>query len=313
MRFFWPIYLVSALVGTAGVYFVAPFARPYVPELFRLPKPAQQNARPASVPVTAPARVPDEAGESVRQPDATRPAEAAAQADNKSSEEMPPALNGIYLAQRGEKPGWGVTHQRTVFYTLEGVRAGSVEGGVMLDFRGTHSSSKGGMVECVLYEHGSPSAPLLVGVKDVFLFTGSFTKLSARQREAVQAYYALSGKIANRKTELLQASAVKNPFFDAYQNAHKALMAHIDRAQALVKQREQTTAEQDKVRLADELREMKVMETRIRAEYDAIHLKFRTWKQEHANEIAQPERDPSITLWTKQKTDLIAQMPGLAY
>ena len=309
MRFFWPIYLASALVGTAGVYFVAPFARPYVPELFRLPtKAAQPSARPASAPVAAPARVPDAAGESVRPP-----ADAAARADNTSSEETPPALNGIYLAQRGEKPGWGVTHQRTVFYTIEGVRAGSVEGGVLLDFRGTHSSSKGGMVECVLYEHGSPSAPLLVGVKDVFLFTGSFTKLSARQREAVQAYYALSGKIANRKTELLQASAVKNPFFDTYQNAHKALMAHIDRAQALVKQREQATAEQDKVRLADELREMKVMETRLRAEYDAIHLKFRTWKQEHANEIAQPERDPSIKLWTKQKTDLIAQMPGLAY
>lgn len=309
MRFFWPIYLVSALVGTAGVYFVAPFARPYVPELFRLPtKAAQPSARPASVPVTVPARVPDEAGESVRQP-----ADAATRADNTSSEEMPPALNSIYLAQRGEKPGWGVTHQRTVFYTLEGVRAGSVEGGVLLDFRGTHSSSKGGMVECVLYEHGSPSAPLLVGVKDVFLFTGSFTKLSARQREAVQTYYALSGKIANRKTELLQASAVKNPFFDTYQSAHKALMAHIDRAQTLVKQREQTTAEQDKVRLADELREMKVMETRLRAEYDAIHLKFRKWKQEHAAEIAQPERDPSIKQWTKQKTDLIAQMPGLAY
>jgi len=311
MRFFWPIYLLSSLAGTAGVYFVAPYARPYVPAFLKRTENAPQGISPSLVEKTVPAGTTERPVER-REPADPTTTDATAGMEGKPLEEMPPALNGIYLVQRGERPGWGVTHQRTVYYTLEGVRAGTVEGGVLLDFRGTRNSSKGGMVECVLYENGTPSAPLLVGVKDVFLFTGDVANLSTRQREALQSYYEINGKIVNRKNELLQAAAVKNPFFEAYQTAHKALMAHIDLAQALLKERDRAT-EQEKTRIEDRLREMKIDENKLRAEYDATHLKFRTWKQAHASEIAQPENDPAVKQWIRQKTDLIAQIPGLAY
>lgn len=237
---------------------------------------------------------------------------AAAEKSAGPDDDVPPALNGIYLAKRGEKPGWGVTHQRTTYYTLEGSRVGSVSGGVVLEYRNAHTSSKGGMVECLLYENGSPSAPLLVSTKDIYLFTGTFRKLSTRQIKDVQAYYALSGNIASRKNELLQDAAAKNPFFASYNAAHKALMAHIESAKELGEKRDRAT-EVEKMQLEDQLREMKIAETRLRAEYDAQLLKFRTWKQTHASEIAQPENDPGIKKWTQEMAALRPRIPGLAY
>lgn len=306
MRFFWPVYFVSLAAGTAAVYTAAPLARPYLSAFVRTEPPAPAPARPAASLKAAPARDPAAA----YQPAPEAPTEKAVPVA--AAEELPPALNGIYLAQRGEKPGWGVTHQRTTYYTLEGARVGTVEGGVLLEFRGTRTSSKGAMVECVLFEHGTPSAPLLVGVKDVFLFTGSHTKLSPRQAADLQAYYALNGKIANRKNELLQVAAAKNPFFAEYNAAHKALMAHIERAQELAARRDKAT-ELEKTRIEDQLREMKVAETQLRAAYDAKHLKFRTWKQDHANELGKPEDDAFVKQWSGQMAELRPRIPGLAY
>lgn len=310
MRFFWPIYLSSVIAGTAGVYFLAPLARPYVPAFLKRPESLQQpsvpGSRPAAVVKTVDVpRVQESLG--TTEPSSEPPVQL-----ETSSEELPPALNGIYLAQQGEKPGWGVTRHRTVYYTLTGTRVGTVEGGVLLDYQSMRTSSKGGMVECVLYENGSPSAPLLVGVKDVFLFTGSYGKLSPRQLTAVKTYYTLGGKISNRRNELLQAAAAKNPYFKEYQAAHQALMAQIDQAQALIAQRDKEQGAA-KTRLDEQLHEMKLHENKFRVQYEAIHLKFRTWKEQHAAELGKPEDDALVQQLTKEQQALIGDMPGLAY
>jgi len=315
MRFFWPIYFISAAAGTAIVYFAAPLARPYIPEFLKLPSSAQPGGEavppPALVMKTVTSRAPvvpftPDTATVTPAPEETAAKPAAA------AEELPPALHGIYLAQRNEKPGWGITHQRTVYYTLDGVRSGHVEGGVLIEFRSTRTSSKGGMVECLLHENGVSAAPVLVSVNDVYLFTGDFKKLSERQLSALRAYYALSGKIAMRKKELLQVSAEKNPFFAPYQAAYNTLMTHIESAKKVSGQREQAT-ELNKMRIEDQLREMKMTEARLRREYDAAHLKFRTWKDQHANEIAKPDEDPFVKQWAQQKAELIPRVPGLAY
>ena len=71
--------------------------------------------------------------------------------------------------------------------------------------------------------------------------------------------------------------------------------------------------ELEKTQLEDRLREMKIAETRLRMEYDAQLLKFRTWKQEHANEIAKPENDPDVKKWMQEMAALRPRIPGLAY
>ncbi len=314
MKFFWPIYFFAAVVGTAGVYLAAPLARPYVDAVFGTTEPAsvrdestpQGAAVLQAVPPSSPAQ---DSGADARARPGTGAAARPPLPDD--GDEAAPAMNGIYPVSRNEKPGWGITFQRTSYFGLDGARLGHVPGGVLLEYRDKRVASIGNMVECVLLENGTPSAPLLVSRKDVLLFTGSYTKLTARQRADLQAYYALSGKIGLRKTELLQAAAAKNPFFATYNQAYKSYMAHIDAAKALTEKRDHA-AEQDKTRLEDQLREMKVAETALRQEYDAIHAKFRLWKEQHTNEIAKAETDADVQKWSQEMKALRTRIPGLA-
>ena len=307
MKFFWPIYFLTAVAGTAGVYLTAPLARPYVETVLGKREkaltpdvPQGRGAPDAPASKTADPPLP-EAWESA-------PPRAAPGDDDDVSA---PAMNGIYLATRNDKPGWGITARRATCYGLDGARLGHVPGGVLLDYKDARVSSIGDMVECVLRESGTPSAPRLVSRKEVLLFTGSYTKLSAKQRADLQAYYALSGKVSLRKTELLQAAAAANPFFATYNQAYKAYMTHIEEAKALTGKRDRATG-LDKSRLEDQLREMKVAETSLRAQYDATHEKFRAWKDQHTNEIAKAENDPDVLKWTLEMQALRSSVPGLA-
>jgi hypothetical protein len=312
MRYFWPIYLVAAAAGTAGVYIAAPFARPYAPAFL---KPSPASAPDGSGPPPAPANPSEPRSAEPSAP--AVPAQTAAPAGSPPSQhatadELPPALHGIYLAQRGEKPSWGITRQQTVYYTLDGARVGTVDGGILIDFLGARTSSRGSMVECVLHAPNVPATPLLISLDDACLFIGDYRKLSANQTADLKTYYVFSDKIAQRKKELLQVSATKNPFFETYQARYKILMAHVDKAKELTVQRDKAM-DLERLRIEEQLSEMKVAENQIRREYQELHQKFKTWKEQHAGEIPQPENDPSIQQWTRQRAELISRIPGLAY
>ena len=298
MRHFWPIYLTTAIVGTAGVYIAAPLARPYIPDAVK------HMVQRAS------AQQPSEEAEPPRM--VTRPPAAAMANQDTVSDELPPALHGIYLARSDEKPGWGITRHQASYYLPSGTRVGHVDGGIVFSFQNTRTSSKGNMVECILYEDGIPATPMLVNTADILLFTGDYRQLSRNQLADLKLYYALGGKIATRKRELLQESAQKNPFFTKYQASYQTLMAHVEKAKELTVQRDKAM-DKERMRIEDKLSEMKVAEVQLRKDYDAIHQKFRAWKDLHANELTKPEDDPSVKQWAQQQTDLIPRVPGLAY
>jgi len=306
MKFFWPIYLSSLFVGTAGVYVAAPLARPYVAGSFSKTAASPQPSLPAAT-SAIPAALP-----SKQQPPVADipPSQPSLSGPNEGGDDAPPALHGIYPASRIDKPTWGVTHQRTSYYKPDGSRMGHVPGGTVLTFKETRSSSKGAMVACQFLTGDATNSVFLVSSKDVYLFTGLYTNLTSRQITALQAYYTLNSKIVLRRNELLQASASKNPFFAAFNAASAAYMANIDKAKELAAQRNRVT-EADKMRLEDQLREMKMVEKRLKAEYDDAHLKFRTWKDQHASEFAQPENDPDVKKWTQEMSELQPKAPGL--
>ena len=318
MKFFWPIFGITAVISTAAVYVAAPLARPYVGSVFgkkaalpqaslTSPVAAAQHAAPVLKRFTPGIEPQDESDAEKAMPERT-----AAVLQQEDADDTPPAMHGIFLVSRGDKPNWGITSQRATTYGLDGTRQGHVSGGVVLEYKDARTSSIGNMVECRLIQNGVTSAPpCLVSRKDLYLFTGPYAALSPRQRKDLQAYYELSGKIGMRKTELLQASAGKNPYFAQYSASYKEFMAHIEAGKALAAKRDKAT-ELDKARLEDQLREMKIAETRLRTEYEAVHLKFRTWKDQHANELVRPENDPDIKRWTQEMSELQTSVPGLA-
>jgi|GEM_PF-1052270 len=328
MRFFWPVYFCVAVAGTVGVYVTAPLARSYVPDFIKIAVvPESPDSNTAVPPVVVMKIVPSTA-KTVRPrrvtPDIASVAPAARKVETvteqtsgaglpriETVDELPPALNGIYFVRRGDTPGWGMAHQRASVYKLDGSYSGNIVAGTLVEYCDLKKSSKGTMVECVVIMDRRRSEQVLVSSTELRLFTGSYEKLSGRQIADLKKYYVLNGKIAERKSELLKIAAAKNPYFSQYEAAHKKLMSHIDRVKELIDQRDKATG-LIKMRLEDQLRTMKYEDGRVRAEYDAIHKKFREWKEQNADAVAKPEKDPEIIKFSGEMAELRKRVPGLA-
>lgn len=328
---FWKVYVSVAVIGTVAIYYFAPLARPWLASHIKtkvFASPFNKQPRPALVLKTVASRSPRLPTDVIKpsvlaiesitsnvpvQPIAiTVPANIPSKTNGEN--DLPPALNGIYLTRSGEMPGWGITHQRATIYTLDGDNKGYVSGGTLIDYRATRTSSKGEMVECLtLGEQGQTTAPVLISIKELYLFTASYSKLSARQLSALKSFYALNEKIVLRKNEMLLEAGAKNPHFNSYQIAYKKLMAQIDNAKVLITQRDNAKSSLEKMRFEDTLRTMKMDEGRLRSDYDKAHLAFLTWKQAHAQEMPKPENDPKVRAWAQEMNTLRILVPGLAY
>lgn len=311
MKLSWPLYLSVFFLGTSGVYFAAPLARPYVATLL-----GKKNETPQSSASLA------EFAESIaepiapQQPAANVPPQATTEApadttgDEPEDTEPLPGTRGIYVVSYGHKPEWGVSTQQTSYYKLDGSRLGDIQGGTLFTCKEARTSSKGVMVTCTFISGTLTNMVFLISKKDVCLFTGSPAALSPRQRTALQTYYELNGKIILRKNELFLASASKNPYFSEYKTAYNAYMSHIEKGKELLMQRDHAM-NAERARLNLTLEEMKASETQLKTEYDIEHRKFSIWKNQHASQTINPEDDPDVQKWTQEMAPLHSVVPSL--
>jgi len=303
MKLFWPLYLSCFFIGTAGVYFAAPLARPSVAAF--LGKKTETPPSTSSLQGLA---------ESIAEPAAAQPPAAEAPAESTASTpdetDPPPGAHDIYVVSYGHKPEWGVSVQQTSYYKLDGSHVGVVPGGTLFACKETRASSRGVMVACRFLSGATTNVFYLIAKKDACLFTGSPDALSPRQRDALKAFYELNGKVVLRKNELLLNSSEKNPNFTAYKNAYNAYMAHIEKGKELVMQRDHAV-NADRARLDLQLEEMKASEAQLKTAYDAAHEKFRVWKKQHAGELANPEDDPDVRKWKKDMVPFHTIVPSL--
>lgn len=301
MKNFWVIYFVTFVVGSAVVYVVAPKVGPAVAACFRAGEPSSgvegaivpgpaENAPPAAAPAR-PADVP---------------------LKTLDEDDMSPALAGVFLARASEPPAWGVTSHKISYYKADGSYVGTVEGGVLFDCANTITSSKGSMIECRFLQEGMPDAQFLIGRKDAVFFIGSHKRLSKARVRALKDYYALNGKVEARKAELLEKGASQNPHFAAARVAHEAYQKNIQEA-ARLEQMRSKLADEKRMELEEQLRELKLKEIRLKKAFEEAQDKFTAWKKDHAADLPQPENDADIQAWTQEKKRLAAALPGLAF
>ncbi len=314
MKFFWPIYLLTATVATAVVYVAGPLARPYLQPIFASTAEVSNgdldSQQPAAIlAITKSQQTPAPVRSSTTTP-ATAP-------DNRSSafsdddDDMPPALKKIFIANARDTPEWGITRQEANFYQLDGTRLGKIGGGMIFACDQIRNSSRGAMVECRFKQSSGNEKTVLLSRKEVHLFTGKFEDLSKKQQDALQQYYTLTGKITARKAEVLEAASQKNPHFKSYQAAYKRYLDHVEKAKGLVAQRDAATG-LTRANLEDQLRNTKAEESRIKAELDATDTKYREWKAQHPESQVNPADDPQIKRWNSELPALRKVIPGLA-
>jgi len=307
MKKFWIIYIAVAVAGSAGMYLAAPRARPlmarfvkqaekpvaadrsqFMPESF-VPRETRQVTDPPVRPVVRPAAVPE-----------------------KEEEDDPPALIGIFRVSGREKPSWGVIQTKTSLYAEDGKRLGEVPAGIVVNYQESRVSSKGSMGVCMLLHKGKEAGPYLIRRSDLILFTGDYQKLSMNQRANLEAYYKTKGAEDERKKELMQQLAVRNPHYTQYKAAYDTYMEHIDQSKELSMKRDKAEG-LTRSSLDDQLRRLKNEEAGLQKKYNEIHLKYKEWKQANAASLPDPDKDEMSKEYRRELQRLAKLIPGLAY
>ncbi len=307
MRKFWIIYAAVAVAGSVGIYWTAPLARPLMARFVK------QEEKPAAVEKssfmkdTFVTRAEDPVTDAPLKPE-LRPAAV----PEVEAMDDPPALIGIFRVSGREKPSWGVIQIKTNLYAEDGKRLGEVPAGVVVNYQETRVSSKGSMVVCILRYKGKEAGPYLIKRSDLILFTGDYEKLSANQRASLEAYYKTKGTEDERKKELMQQLAVRNPHYTQYKAAYDTYMAHIDESKELSVKRDKAEG-LTRSSLDDQLRRLKNEEAGLQKRYNEIHLKYKEWKQANAASLPDPEKDEQVREYRREMQRLSKLIPGLAY
>jgi len=308
MKKFWLLYILLLITGSMAIYLKAPLLTdtimPYVPEYLKPNDPSLAKTTYVTNIVK---------GTIVHQeaPVKKQPPQKVVVPEEETF--VSPALEGIYFARSSEQPGWGVTHQKTSFYTDKGAHRGLLEGGAIFICRkGKLSSSKGDLLECQLIAGSLTNSTVLIARKEAHFFTGDYTKLAKKQIDMLSEYYRLNTQMIERKKKLLEEGAARNPYFQSSRTAYLALTKNIEEAKA-TQQKLATATDAVKTALDEQMRAFKMKETPLKAAFEAEQKKFVEWKQLHASELPNPDTDSQMKTWRDQKAKLISALPGLAF
>lgn len=328
-------------MGTAGVYYAAPLARPYFatvptpsiaslgatsttkasaePEVRTQPDIATasetRSAPSASAASTVPAA---ESRTTTAQPApvasavSSSTASSTKPADNDDDDFTAPALNGVFVASAREVPTWGVTIKTIPYYKVDGSNQGALPPGTLLLCKSQHSSSRGDMVECMIRRDGRDTGPFLIARKEALFLSGQPEALSQRQLAVLTQYYALVSSIEARKKELIEKDAAINPYVPAARRAYETYVQNLDEAKKIAAARD---AAEGMIRSKHEekLGRLKFEATRLKAELDKAQAKLRDWKAKNPDKVSHPEKDPTILALLQQQKALAPKIPGLAY
>jgi len=106
-----------------------------------------------------------------------------------------PAELGIHLVSRGDlTPVWCIVCRQAEYYMMDGLSSGFFPAGKVLDYRNTHDSRQGAMVEIMADSPGGiPTTPFLVSQTNLILFAGDYRGLAPQQLQEMKTRYGQTG------------------------------------------------------------------------------------------------------------------------
>ena len=309
MKSFWIVYITVVVVGSGVVWLASPYARPLMSRVMKKDDPVVVAK---AVPAQPAGKIAPSQENGSETPAASQPSSAKTASAKSDSREEPPALLGIFRVAGKRKAEWGVVQVKTNFYDEEGKRLGEVPAGLIIKFVESRKSSKGTMIFCKFQYKGKVHGPYLVKRTDMSLFTGNYMDLSENQRSNFETYYKTRGQIEERKVEVMQQMAKKNPHYPQYKAAYDKYIDHIKEAKALTAERDKATG-MKRSTLNDKLRRMKNEDAVLEKAYKMIHKKYKSWKTANNSTLPDSTTDPKIKEYRMEMHRLARLLPGLAY
>lgn len=208
-----------------------------------------------------------------------------------------PAQKGVRAVSQMDAD-WAVLRQTTRVERLDGTPLGSVKGGRFFVIERRFNSDDGLM----LIGNFTPKkldAPVQIPALCVYGFTGSPDRLSACQRECLKRYYELRGAAVERSAELAASAAKGSPYLKPAADALREFRARAKRA--------------EKAGDTDVGRKATYELSALRAKVQELNRKHREWKERHAGDMADPEKDAAYVKIIEEQKRFAAPIAGLAF
>ena len=136
-----------------------------------------------------------------------------------------------------------------------------------------------------------------VAAKDVICFTGSPDDLSEGQKSNLRMYYQINGEAETLKSQLQVKESKKNPYAVEAAKALSELRAKEAAANNANDADSNRNATYDIAPLAEKVR--------------SLNKKAKEWKEAHASELSDPEKDPAYLKIIKERDKYGEAIPGL--
>ena len=293
-KHFWPIYIAVASVSSALVWRFAPALGAC------LPPDVQRSIRNAVEATTArfagnrysgdgsrdkPAP-PDTAVQEFEQSVANRGKSAPSAAVEPDSD-TPPARRGV-LPVDSLHATWGVLTRVTSVEDLDGKVVAKLSGGRFFKIKKTISTPSGPMLTGRFLPQKRPG-DVRVSIGSVNCLSGFPSYLSTNQQVCLRKYYELTGEAEALKEKLIWEAVKKSPYLQDAADAQYEL------------QKMEKSIEKLKRADADTRRKATYELSQLRVKAQELNQKHKDWKEEHATELPDPEKDPGYIELLRQR------------
>ena len=294
-KFFWPIYVAVASVSCALVWKFAPALGAQLPPAVRarICSAVDSNVAFFSGRAVAASYDPPDAVEQELAPPVTNATPRVSLDPNRTP------------AERGVRPvdaihaKWGVLTGVTPVERLDGTPIGDAPGGRFFKIKKTITTPAGLMVTGT-FARQKTKQTVRIPIDRINCLTGSYGYLSTNQQHCLRMYYQLTGEAEALKSKLMRDAAKKSPYLQDAANALRELRAR------------EKAVEKLKKADADTLRKATYEISQLRVKFEELNQKHEGWKEEHAAELPDPEKDPAYIEIIDRRRRYADSIPGLA-
>jgi hypothetical protein len=308
-KYFWPVFVAVTALSCATVWRFVPSVRERICSFVDSIRDGDAVAQERDPPGEAALQAPDAVAQE-RDPPGETPLQAP---DAVAQERDPPGRKAVRRvldpnrppAERGVRPvdpihaAWGVLTGITPVERLDGSPIGNVSGGRFFKIEKTVSTPSGLMVVGTFIPKKTQQT-VRIPVDKISSFSGVPGFLSTNQQVCLRKYYELTGEAEALKAKLMREAAKKSPYLQDAADALRELRA------------KEKSVEKMKSADVDTLRKTTYEISQLRVKVQELNQKHKEWKEEHAAELPDPEKDPAFLEIINRRRRYAEAIPGLA-
>lgn len=187
---------------------------------------------------------------------------------------------------------WGVVCGDVDFYRPTGqVMQKKLGGGTLVEIYDSVSTKKGTeMARCQLWDGKAWQGPYLVAVTELIMFEGGRGEILAADIRALMDFYQTKSQLTYRKSELDHKAIDANPYAEKLRKMTAEYNANGEKVATLQKERDAKTGA-ERIKIADELRKLEKIQTEQSQELKMQVDRYNKWKEQNPIKPADYSKD----------------------